>query len=234
MTGAGDLDALEAAALGGRVAHSGFLDEATSAEWLARLRERGVAASAWGGVPAAARRVVTARPAHVPEATPTLGGLYLAEVADPDEARVALLGAGVEASRLGDGRAFQEGVGLVTLGEPPPEWTRPLPVAGRSVEPRAVPLERLASGSIKRMQTVVPSLRADVLGAKAFGASRSWFVKGVATGKVRVDGRTAGKSATVDVDAEVWAEGLGRMRLLEVTGETKRGNLKVVVEIEKP
>lgn len=229
-----DVDALEAAAVGGRVAHSPFLDEAESAAWSARLRERGVAVSAWGGMPAAARRVVTARPPHVPEATAPLSALYLPGLVEPDEARVALLALGADEDRLGDARRFQDGVGLVVWGDPPAAWLAPSSSTGSPVAAEQVSLDRMPAGTVRRLQAVVPSLRADVLGAKAFGASRSWFVKGVATGKVRVDGRPAGKSTTVERDGEMWAEGLGRMRLLEVVGETKRGNLKVVVEIERP
>ena len=226
--------ALAAAAHGGRVAHSPFLSEAESAQWLASLRREGVAASAWGGVPAAVRRVVTARPEHVPEATPPLRALYLPGVTDEDAARVALRAAGAEDGRLGDAVHHQDGLGLIVLNDPPESWLAPLRIEGRTVEGQPVPVERLAMGVRKEMRVVVPSLRADALGAKAFGASRSWFVKGVASGKVRLDGRTAGKSATVEIGSEVWAEGLGRMRLIEVAGETKRGNLKVVLEIEKP
>lgn len=236
MSDVPDVEALESAARGGRVAHSTFLPEAESADWWARLRSRGVAASAWGGVPAAARRVVSARPEHVPEVTPPLHALYLpeVEVEGEDEVRIALRAVGAEETLLGDAVRHPEGLALITLGEAPAAWLVPLRIAGRSVVPQPVPVARLAMGSRKRTQVVVPSLRADALGAKAFGASRAWFAKGVASGKVRVDGRTAGKSTTVEHGSEVWAEGLGRMRLLEVAGETKRGNLKVVLEIEKP
>lgn len=225
-------DDLEGAARGGRVAHSPFLDEAESALLLARLARAGVAASAWGGVPAAARRVVTARPEHVPEAAPTLAALYLAGVDDAEEARSALRAAGLPGDRLGDAVRHADGVSVITLGDPA-DGGLDVRVSGRPVHARAVPLERVAAGTVRSLRVVVPSLRVDVLGAKAFGASRSWFTKGVAGGKVRVDGEPAGKSASVEVGSEVWAEGLGRMRLLAVEGETKRGNVKVAVEVEK-
>jgi RNA-binding protein YlmH len=79
---------------------------------------------------------------------------------------------------------------------------------------------------------VVPSLRVDALGAKAFGVSREYFAKGIAAGRVRIDGRTVGKSAEADAGDAVWAEGLGRFRVAEVQGSTRRGNLKVRIEVE--
>lgn len=236
MSGAAndEADRLAASAEGGRVASSLFLDEADAARLLAVLRDRGVAASADGGAPAAARRVVTARPGHLPEAGTTLAGVYLAGVHDPDEARAALIAAGLDAGALGDAVRHAEGVTVVALASALSSLPDAVRVAGRSVGTEVVPLERVTAGSRKTVRLVVPSLRADVLGAKAFGASRSWFAKGVAAGKVRIDGVPAGKSSTLEVGSELWAEGLGRARLTDVQGETKKGNRKVVVEVEKP
>jgi RNA-binding protein YlmH len=225
---------LAAAARGGRVEGSGFLDEATSAACLARLRRDGVAASAWGGRPAAQRRVVVARPEHVPEAGPSLGALYFEGVHDGDEARAALRATGAPGEALGDAVPHRDGLSVIVRADTAEGWSGEVRIAGRPLRPEPVPLDRVATGSVKTLQLVVPSLRADVLGAKAFGASRSWFGKGVAAGKVRVDGAPAGKSAALEPGAELWAEGLGRARLLAVEGETKRGNRKVRVEVEKP
>ena len=231
---AATVERLTAAARGGRVEGSGFLDEADASACLARLRSGGVAATAWGGRPAAVRRVVVARPDHVPEAGPRLGAVYLAGVDDADEARAALRAAGLPAAALGDAVPHQDGLSVILLADVLEDVPGELRVRGRPVRPEPVPIERVATGTVKTLQLVVPSLRADVLGAKAFGASRSWFGKGVAAGKVRVDGAAAGKSASLETGSELWAEGLGRARLLSVEGETRRGNRKVRVEVEKP
>ena len=234
LPGGADPDRLEAQAEGGRVAWTPFLDEADAARLLARLRERRVAAAADGGRPAAERRVVTARPAHLPEASATLAGVYLDGVHDESEARAALQEAGLEPGMLGDVVRHAAGVTVVALASALEDLPERVVAAGRSVDVEVVELDRVATGSRRTLRLVVPSLRADVLGAKAFGASRSWFVKGVAAGKVRIDGDPAGKSSTLEVGSELWAEGLGRARLIDVEGETKKGNRKVVVEVEKP
>jgi RNA-binding protein YlmH len=86
-----------------------------------------------------------------------------------------------------------------------------------------VPLERARPGARERTRAaVVPSLRVDALGAKAFGVSRSWFAKGIAAGRVHVNGRVVGKSAEAAEGDEVWADGLGRFRVRAVHGETRR------------
>lgn len=89
-----------------------------------------------------------------------------------------------------------------------------------------------AGGQRRTVSAVVPSLRVDVLGARAFKVSRAYFAKGVAGGKVSVNGKPAGKSASAGVGDEVRAEGLGSFRVGSVDGETRRGNLKVTLEVE--
>lgn len=233
MRDAPDLEGLAAAARGGAVAHSAFLSEATSSAWVARLRRDGVAASATGGYPGAARRIVTARGEHVPSADPALAALYLDGAHDASEARAALRAAGAEPGDLGDAVRHADGLSLVVRASFRPQALGAVRLGGREVTPETVPLERAATGTRKTQVLVVPALRADVLGAKALGASRSWFGKGVAAGNVRVDGARVGKSHLLEPGSELWAEGLGRVHVLGVEGETKRGNLKVRVEVEK-
>lgn len=78
---------------------------------------------------------------------------------------------------------------------------------------------------------VVPSLRVDVLGARAFKVSRAYFAKGVAAGNVLIGGRPAGKAASVEPGQEVEAVGLGSFVLVSVDGATRRDNLKVTLRV---
>lgn len=83
----------------------------------------------------------------------------------------------------------------------------------------------------RTVSAIVPSLRVDVLGARAFKVSRAYFAKGVAAGNVLIGGAKADKSASVEEGQEVQAVGLGRFRLLSVDGTTRRENLKVTLSV---
>ncbi|MDF1523247.1 MAG: hypothetical protein P1P87_10560 [Trueperaceae bacterium] len=222
-------DELVAAARGGRVASSGFLEPEAADAPAAELRRSGVGVSSDGGRPAAGRRVVTAHPLEVPRAGPRLGAVWFRHVGDEGTVRSAATAAGIDASALGDVVTDADGAAVVALADALPALVALRPGGEPGLE---VPLERLAQGRTRRREAVVPSLRVDALGAKAFGVSRSWFTKGIAAGRVHVNGARAGKSAEAAAGDEVWADGLGRFRVLEVRGETRRGNLKVTIEVE--
>ncbi|MDZ7704295.1 MAG: hypothetical protein U5L04_07435 [Trueperaceae bacterium] len=225
---------LVTAAQGGRVAASDFLDPEQSAELAARLRAAGVGVHVGGGYSGARRRVVTAFPEHIPEATTPLSAFYVSRNdVDEDELRAALRQAGIDAAAIGDVVPYQDGVAVVVLERAADEAFALTRIAGKPVAPERLEPAQLASRSAKEQMVVVPSLRVDALGAKAFGVSRAYFSKGIASGRVRLNGKPAGKSANADVGDEIYAEGLGRLNIDAVQGETKKGNLKVVLRIEK-
>ena len=228
----GELERLERAAGGGRVAHSGFLGPDESARLVQELVHRGVSAAAWGGRPGGRRRVVTAFPSHVPEASTELTAVYLEGVHDPAGLPGLLVAAGVSGDKLGDAVQHQAGTSVITFDPPPAELMSLTSLAGQEVIPRVVPLEKTVGGSAKRLTAVVPSLRVDVVGAKGFRVSRSYFAKGIAGGKVSVNGSRVGKAGSAEVGDEIYAEGLGRLRVLSVDGETRRGNVKLSLEVE--
>lgn len=85
----------------------------------------------------------------------------------------------------------------------------------------------------KAVTAVVPSLRVDVLGARAFGVSRSYFARGVASGSVLINGRVAGRSDQAGPGDRVEARELGEFTLLSVDGGTRKGNLKVTLAVRR-
>ncbi len=224
-----DANALVSAARGGRVASSPFLDPTEADALAAELRRADVGVSVDGGRPAAERRVVTAHPTEVPHAGPRLAAVWFEGARDEGTVRAEATTQGVPSGDLGDVVVDADGASVVVRADALPAL-RAVRVAGAAgVE---VPLERLAQGRTRRRDAVVPSLRVDAVGAKAFGVSRSWFAKGVAAGRVHVNGQAVGKSAEAAAGDEVWADGLGRFRVLAVHGETRKGNLKVTIEVE--
>lgn len=228
-TAAGDAASLLAAALGGRVVSSAFLAPREADAWIAHLRAEGVGVSVDGGVTGAERRIVTAHPRELPAAGPRLAAARFPGALDPDDVRAALRAAGIDADALGDARADDDGVTVVVTAAALAAVLA-VRIGGRPAA--EVPLASLAGARARTRAAVVPSLRVDALGARAFGVSRAYFAKGVAAGRVHLNGRTVGKSAEAAAGDEVWADGLGRFRVTAVHGETRRGNLKVTIEVE--
>ena len=228
-----DFERLQAAARGGRVAHTSFLDPDDAAQLAARLRDAGVSSQAEGGVTGAQRRVLTAYPEHIPEATTPLTALYISGAPSEGDLLAALRATGIAKDQIGDVLPHQDGLSVVVLPAAKNAVLQLTHVGGRPVTVQEVELSRLARGRERQQQVIVPSLRVDVLGAKAFRVSRAYFAKGVAGGRVSLNGRPAGKSSSAALGDEVYAEGLGRFSVLEVQGETRKGNVKVVLDVEQ-
>ena len=119
-----------------------------------------------GGYAGARRRVVTAFPEHIPEASAALAALYYEGVQAAD-LRVALQRSGLDEGSLGDALEHQGGVTVVVLAADKEGALNLTHVAGQSVTPQEVELSRLGRGSRKAQQVVVPSLRVDALGGQS-------------------------------------------------------------------
>ena len=214
------------------MAHTGFLEPDDAASLVAKLRSAEVGVHVSGGFPGARRRVVTVFPDTIPEATTPLIALYGEGALDTEDFRVALQGS-ASAEELGDIIQHQNGLSVIVLESAQSTLPETLKVKGVTVTLEQVPMAKVASGSRKRHVVIVPSLRVDALGAKAFNVSRSYFSKGIRAGNVTLNGTKASKSSSAEAGDEVYAEGLGRFAISSVQGETRRGNLKVAIEIEK-
>ncbi len=218
------------AAKAGRVVHTGFLGANDAAALVAKLRQAEISVNVSGGYPGAKRRVITVFPKHIPDADTPLVALYVADTHDADELLVALR-RNFDADVLGDVLEHQDGLSVVVLREAANE--NPVTVRGKKHDIKIVELQKVAAGSRKRQSVIVPALRVDALGAKAFGVSRSYFAKGVAAGNVFVNGQKASKSTDAAAGDEIYAEGLGRFSVVSVQGETRKGNLKITLDVEK-
>jgi RNA-binding protein YlmH len=223
---------MAAQASGGRVAFSGFLEPDVADALLAALRRRGVHAGASGGYAGAVRRVVYAAPDGVPEPTPRLSALYAEGCADPQALQVAARAVAGEGA-VGDATGHADGATVILLAPVPQALLGTVRVGGTQSRLTEVPPGLAFGGSEKLQPAVVPSLRVDVLGARAFKVSRAYFAKGVEAGRVSVNGKPAGKSASAAEGDEVFAAGLGRFKVVRVEGETRRGNLRVTLQVER-
>lgn len=212
-------------ARGGRVVQTPFL-EADALDELRRLaKQEGIRLETFGGLPMASRQVAVLFPEHIPAvADPTLV-LFLRFEGDLETLEDKLRGL-LEPGLLGDLEETTEGFLLATL----PKGLKTLEAAGVEAQP-ATP-EQLPKTRERTRSVVVPSLRVDVVGAKGFGVSRTYFAQGVKAGKVKLRGKTASvKDELTDGDT-LQAEGLGSLAVKRVLGQTKRGNVKLELEVE--
>jgi len=131
---AADAERLLSVVRGGRVASTPFLEPGDAAELAATLRERGVSVHAEGGYVGAKRRVLTAFPDHVPEASTPLTALYFGGVHDEGELLAALSGVGVARGSVGDLLRHQDGLTAVLLASAKGAALGVAAVAGRPVE----------------------------------------------------------------------------------------------------
>jgi RNA-binding protein YlmH len=230
--GISDLQAIETAVRGGRVVHTPFLEPDEAAAAAAALRERGIKVALDGGFKGAKRRVLTAYPEHIPHADTALVALYFAGAASEGELLAALRGQSLPEGAVGDVIRHQDGLSVMVLASWSDKALAVTRVGAAGVTPQPIDTARYA-GKAGSLQVVVPSLRVDALGAKAFKVSRAYFSKGVGGGKVSLNGKPAGKASLAQEGDEVYAEGLGRFVVSEVQGETRKGNLKVVLSVER-
>ena len=228
-----DFKRLETAVRGGRVAHTRFLEPDEADRLASRLRGAGAQVEADGGVTGAKRRVLTAFPEHIPAANTPLAALYVEGAPSEGDLLAALRAAGTERDDIGDVVPHQDGLSVIVLPAAKEAALRLTHVGGGPVTVQEIELSRLARGRERRQQVIVPSLRVDVLGAKAFRVSRAYFAKGVAGGRVSLNGAPAGKASSAGAGDEVYAEGLGRFRVVEAQGETRKGNVKVLLDVEQ-
>ncbi|MFN4231737.1 RNA-binding protein [Thermus sp.] len=219
----GDLMAYLKRARGGRVVETGFLGPEEQALLQEKAREEGLKVAFFGGFPLAERRLAVLYPPEVPSVHDPVEVVFLEK--EPPDLGEAMGDCKVVPPGLAG--AFGEGY-LVAVSA---KGRRALEEAGYTLSP---PPEGALRATSERVRTlVVPSLRVDAVGAKGFGVSRSYFVQGVKAGKVRLRGKVASPKEEMAPGDTLLAEGLGSLRLLEVLGETRRGNYKIKVEVER-
>ncbi len=213
-------------ARGGRVVQTPFL-EADALDELRRMaRQEGIRLETFGGLPMASRQVAVLFPEHIPSvADPTIA-VFLAFEGDI-EALEDKLRSVLEPGLLGEIEEAKEGFLLATL----PKGLKTLQEKGIQAQ-EATP-EQLPKSRARTRSVVVPSRRVDVVGAKGFGVSRTYFVQGVKAGKVKLGGKTASAKDEIAEGDHLLAEGLGSLVVKKVLGQTRRGNVKLELEVHR-
>jgi RNA-binding protein YlmH len=146
----------------------------------------------------------------------------------------AILGLGVERSQVGDILVSEGEAQVVVLVGIVPYIASQLKAAGRapvSVTPLSLrelvpPLRK-----VREIRATVASPRLDSLVAAAFGLSRSKAVPLITAQRVEVNYELVmDPSFMVETGAMLSVRGLGRARVVDLPGETKKGRLIAVLE----
>ncbi len=202
------LPTLVAQARGGRVVRTAFVD----AETLDRrqLQDDEVRHHIAGGYPDARRVVLTLYPAHIPDVD---AGVTVFRVLpqtagwDAQDFAVALRSLNLPEETLGEVREERGAFLIAATGRAVKALADVTTLAGREVDVEEI--GAAAGKGSKTREVVVPSMRADVVGAKGFGVSRAYFQQGVEAGKVRLNGQPARASSDIregdSLSAEAWA-----------------------------
>lgn len=213
-------------ARGGRVVQTQFLEADTIDEIRRDARLEGVQLETFGGLPMAERQVVVLFPDNIPAVSDPTKVVFIGFEGEIENLEDRLRGV-LEPGLLGDLEETRGGFLLATL----PKGLKLLEGSGlefHEATPDELPKTRERTRSV-----VVPSLRVDVVGAKGFGVSRNYFAQGVKAGKVKLKGKTATAKDEIAEGDALLAEGLGSLVVKKVLGQTKRGNVKLEVEVMK-
>ena len=144
-----------------------------------------------------------------------------------------LLGVGIEREVLGDILMTSEGCQVLTdapLGDYLLQQLSYL--GGAQVSTKEISLAELEpkEETVKEIKTTVPSLRLDVVAASGYGVSRSRMAEEIKADKLRVNWQPAkGGSQSVQQGDSLSLRGRGRVDIVEILGETKKGRLSLLL-----
>lgn len=146
----------------------------------------------------------------------------------------SLLALGIKREKMGDIIVYDGGADIVIMKETEKFLLSEYKCAGRSTfDTRIFPISDIKE-PIKRTEIIygsVASVRLDNLISEAFSLSRDAAAEAVLTGIVFVDGVKASKpDAKVGEGAKLVLRGRGKVIFKKISGETRRGRLRVELE----
>ncbi|PWK04954.1 RNA-binding protein [Tumebacillus permanentifrigoris] len=147
----------------------------------------------------------------------------------------ALVGLGMKRGKLGDLSVSDEGCDLVVARDMADFVRLHLNQVGRAT----VQVQEIERGQVKSVQRefqekefTVMSLRLDAVASDAFNLSRTKVVDPIKSGKLQLNWQTIENPATQVEEGDVISlRGHGRVRILEVGGQTKKG--RTVLKVGK-
>ncbi|XEC96883.1 RNA-binding protein [Paenibacillus tarimensis] len=145
----------------------------------------------------------------------------------------AILGLGIKRDRIGDIHVFDEGCHCLVTDEIADYLNIHLRQVHRvHVLTDILPLTelRIAAQELEEMNFTVASLRLDGISSDVYRISRARIVDPIRAGKCRVNWKTTDDpSKPLKAGDVVSMQGLGRFKVLDVEGLTKKGRIRVKI-----
>ena len=146
----------------------------------------------------------------------------------------ALMGLGISREKLGDILVFPDGCDLVILPELADFLLNNWESAGRlHIRKELLPIEELRTPQreVKRIQDTVAAPRLDAVLGVGFSLSRSRAAELIAAGRVQLNYRDCLKGdRQVGEGDTISCRGLGKCRVAELGGLSKKGRIRIIVE----
>lgn len=146
----------------------------------------------------------------------------------------ALMGMGVRRETVGDILVTQGSCDLILLPEVAPFLLSSLEYAGHSrlhLAPVDLADLHFPEKKVKLLHGTVPTLRLDAVAATGFSLSRSKMAEAISAGRVTLNWRSVTKTdAPVKEGDAIACRGLGKCKVIEVGGLTKKGRIALTIE----
>lgn len=211
------------------------------------LVERLIAANGYpraaflGGYEEAERRVCVFLPDWMEEADPEEIGLRAIRATWRDEKPLthrdflgALMGMGISREKIGDLLVGEDHCDIILLEEVRQYLLQSMEFAGRSrLNLAEIKLEQVQKPetAIKTIRDTVAALRLDAVASAGFSTSRSRMAEYISSGKVNLNWQECTKpDAAVQAGDSISCRGLGKCKLTEVNGSSRKGRIMIVLE----
>lgn len=145
----------------------------------------------------------------------------------------ALMGAGIGRETVGDICIADVSCDLLVTAQIAPYILQNLTSAGRArLRLKQIPLHaiQVPVPEVKEIRDTLASLRLDSVIASGFRIGRSLAAQYISTGKAAIDGLPCEKpDKPISEGASISLRGSGKIKLVSVNGQTKKGRISVVI-----
>ena len=193
----------------------------------------------WGGFENAQRKCLIYLPDYYPEIPDDTPISFLRATFYKDDHPShrdflgALMGFGIDRACVGDICVGKESCDFFVTAEIAPYVLQNFLSAGRThVHLDAIPLSQvqIAEPEVKEIKDTLASLRLDSVISTGFRIGRSLASEYIAAGRAAIDGLPCEKpDKTVTEGMKISVRGLGKIKVVSVSGQTKKGRIWVVI-----